>query len=85
MARIKGPRKVGRYTAEFKLKAVKLSQIDGVRVQDVADALEIHPFMLSKWRREVRQGRIRPRAEVKARHEFRDSWQRRLPASASPA
>ena len=38
MARIKGPRKVSRYTAEFKLKAVKLSQIDGVRVQDVADA-----------------------------------------------
>jgi quercetin dioxygenase-like cupin family protein len=31
VARIKGPRKVGRYTAEFKLKAVKLSQIDGVR------------------------------------------------------
>ena len=59
MARIKGPRKVSRYTAEFKLKAVKLSQIDGVRVQDVADALEIHPFMLSRWRKLAREGRIR--------------------------
>ena len=36
MARIKGLRKVHRYSAEFKLKAVKLSQIEGVRVQDVA-------------------------------------------------
>jgi transposase len=58
MARIRGPRKVSRYTAEFKLKAVKLSQIDGVGVQDVADALEIHPFMLSRWRKQAREGRI---------------------------
>ena len=39
MARIKGPRKIHRYSAEFKLKAVKLSQIEGVQVQDVADAV----------------------------------------------
>lgn len=64
MAARKGPRKLYRYSAEFKLKAVKLSQIEGVRVQDVADALEIHPFMLSRWRREVRDGRIRASAEV---------------------
>lgn len=64
MARIKGPRKVWRYTAEFKLKAVKLSQIEGVRVQDVADALEIHPFMLSRWRKLVREGRIRARIAI---------------------
>ena len=64
MAAKKGPRKLYRYSTEFKLKAVKLSQIDGVRVQDVADALELHPFMLSKWRREVRDGRIRASAEV---------------------
>lgn len=64
MARIKGPRKVNRYTAEFKLEAVKLSQIKGVQVQDVADALDIHPFMLSRWRKEVREGRIRGRAAV---------------------
>ncbi len=33
MAAMKGPRKVRQYTAESKLKAVKLSQIEGVRVQ----------------------------------------------------
>lgn len=64
MARMKGPRKVKKYTAEFKLKAVKLSQIDGVKVNDVADALEIHPFMLSKWRKDAREGKIRARVEI---------------------
>ena len=44
-----GPRKVQRYSLEFKLKAVKLSQLKGIEVQAVADALEIHPFMLSRW------------------------------------
>jgi len=61
MARIKGPRKVHRYSTEFKLKAVKLSSLAGVLVQDVADALDIHPFMLSRWRKEAREGRLRAR------------------------
>jgi transposase-like protein len=30
MAKIRGPRKVHRYSAEFKLKAVKLSDLAGV-------------------------------------------------------
>ena len=64
MARNKGPRKVQRYSAEFKLKAVKLSDLAGVLVQDVADALDIHPFMLSRWRKEAREGRLRARAPV---------------------
>jgi transposase len=64
MARIKGPRKIHRYTAEFKVKAVKLSELKGVQVQDVADALDIHPFMLSRWRKEVREGRFRARVAV---------------------
>ena len=48
-----GPKKVHRYSLEFKLKAVQLSQLKGVEVQAVADALEIHPFMLSRWRKEA--------------------------------
>ena len=59
-----GPRKVQRYSLEFKLKAVKLSQLAGVEVQAVAHALEIHPFMLSKWRKDVREGRLRGPAVV---------------------
>ncbi len=56
-----GPRKVQRYSLEFKLKAVKLSQLKGIEVQAVTDALEIHPFMLSRWRKEVRDGVLRGR------------------------
>jgi transposase len=56
-----GPKKVHRYSLEFKLKAVKLSQLKGVEVQAVADALEIHPFMLSRWRKEARDGVLRGR------------------------
>jgi transposase len=64
MGRTKGPRKISRYTAEFKVKAVKLSEVSGVLVQDVAEALDIHPFMLSRWRKEYREGRLRARAGV---------------------
>ena len=64
MARRVGPMKVRRYSLEFKLKAVKLSQLKGVEVQAVADALEIHPFMLSRWRKEARDGVLRGRVSV---------------------
>jgi transposase len=57
-----GPRKTQRYSPEFKLTAVRLSQQPGIQVQAVAAALDLHPFMLSKWRKEVRLGRIRGRA-----------------------
>ncbi len=59
-----GPAKVYRYSAAFKLKAVKLSSLEGVRIKDVADALDIHPFMLSKWRKQVRDGILRARVSV---------------------
>ena len=59
-----GPKKVRQYSLEFKLKAVKLSQLKGVEVQAVADALEIHPFMLSRWRKEARDGTLRGRVSV---------------------
>jgi transposase len=61
MGRPIGPRKVHRYSVEFKLTAVKLSGMPGVQVQTVADALDIHPFMLSRWRKEARDGNLRGR------------------------
>ncbi len=53
-----GPRTVYRYTDEFKATAVRLSQLPGVEVQDVAESLYIHPFMLSRWRKQAREGLI---------------------------
>jgi transposase len=35
--------------------AVRLSQRPGLQVKSVAAALEIHPFMISKWRKEARE------------------------------
>ena len=53
-----GPRTTPQYSERFKATAVKLSQLKGVQVQDVAAALYIHPFMLSRWRKQAREGLI---------------------------
>ena len=53
-----GPRTTYRYSAEFKSTAVRLSQIPGVAVGAVAESLYIHPFMLSLWRKQAREGLI---------------------------
>jgi transposase len=59
MPRAKRPRRTNKYSEEFKSKAVQLSNLKGVEVQDVAKALDIHPFMLSRWRKEYREGKIK--------------------------
>jgi len=40
------------------VKAVQLSLLEGVQVQEVAKTLDIHPFMLSRWRKEYREGKL---------------------------
>jgi transposase len=57
-----GPRKIAKYGERFKATAVKLSSLPGVLIQDVAAALDLHPFMLSLWRKQVREGVIVARA-----------------------
>jgi len=54
-----GPQKINSYGDEFKLRAVQLSNEPGILVKDVAQSLGIHPFMLSKWRKQVRDGLIK--------------------------
>jgi transposase len=53
-----GPRTTSKYSDRFKATAVKLSELPGVAVQDVAESLYIHPFMLSRWRKQMREGQI---------------------------
>ena len=53
-----GPRTTRKYSEEFKASAVRLSEMPGVAVQDVAKSLSIHPFMLSRWRKQARDGLI---------------------------
>ena len=58
MAKRTGPLKINQYGLDFKLRAVQLSNQPGVLVKDVAQSLDIHPFMLSKWRKQVRDGEL---------------------------
>jgi transposase len=64
MAAPVGPKKVHRYTVEFKIQAVRSSLHPEIQTQDVAHALDIHPFMLSKWKKDYREGRLKPAAEA---------------------
>jgi len=54
-----GKQRIQSYGLDFKLKAVQLSNQPGVLVKDVAESLDIHPFMLSKWRKQVRDGELK--------------------------
>lgn len=47
-----------RYTQSFKAEAVRLASQPSILVQDVAASLDIHPFMLSRWKKQVREGVI---------------------------
>ena len=58
MARPTGPRKIYRYSEAFRATAVRLSELSGVTVADVAQSLDVHPFLLSRWRRAAREGRL---------------------------
>ena len=58
MPKYNRPRKTWQYTKDFKVKAVKLSYQDGIQVQQVAEGLDIHPMMLSRWRKEYRDGKL---------------------------
>lgn len=58
MPRIKGPRKICQYGNEFKVMAVRLTHLPGVQVKDVAEELDIHPFMLSRLRKQYRDGKL---------------------------
>jgi transposase len=69
-----GPRKTRRYGDQFKATAVKLSSLPGVLINDVAAALDIHPFMLSLWRKQVRDGVIvakAPKIDVETKAELK--------------
>lgn len=59
MGKIKGPRKAHRYSDEFKIKAVCLSEQPGIFATEVADALGIHPILLYRWRTEFKQGKFK--------------------------
>jgi len=54
-----GRMKKHRYSSEFKVTAVRLANHPGIETQEVAAALNIHPFMLSRWKKEYREGKLK--------------------------
>jgi transposase len=58
MPRYTRPKKTWFYPVDFKIKAVELSLKDNVMSKDVAEALDIHPLMLCRWRKEYREGKF---------------------------
>ncbi len=62
MARPIVAKKVHHYSNEFKIQAVRLSLHPEIQTQDVAAALDIHPFMLSRWKKDYRDGKLKAQA-----------------------
>nr|WP_100641514.1 IS3 family transposase [Marinobacter salexigens] len=59
-------KKTKQYSTEFKVKAVEWSHQAHRSVKSVAEALDIHPFMLSRWRKEYREGKFAMKRVKKA-------------------
>ncbi len=58
MAQFTQHKKTLAYSKHFKMSAVLLSLLDTQSVKGVADSLDIHPYMLSRWRKEYREGKL---------------------------
>ena len=54
-----GRMKKHRYSSEFKVTAVRLASHPGIQTREVAAALNIHPFLLSRWKKEYREGKLK--------------------------
>ena len=61
-----------------------LKQVSGLQVKTVA-TLGIHPFMLSKWRKDVREGTIRGRLPESRAHLARAAVLSTLPGDTTLA
>jgi transposase len=77
-----GRMKKHRYSNEFKITAIRLAGLPGTLIQDVAKILDIHPIMLSRWKKEYREGKItggpHPDIENLAEMEEKVSEQKRI-------
>ena len=68
-------KKTQQYSTEFKVKAVEWSRQAHRSVKGVAEALDIHPFMLSRWRKEYREGKFAMKRVKKAPPEAKQKIQ----------
>ena len=52
------------YNYQFKHTAVSVSNHPAIQTQAVAEALEIHPFMLSRWKKQMRDGELKDNGQA---------------------
>ena len=58
MAKIHSRERVVEYSKEFKVKVVNLTELQGIQIKQICECLELHPFMVSRWRKQVRDGTL---------------------------
>ena len=75
MPRYTQPKKTWFYPVNFKIKAVELSLRNDILSKDVAQALDIHPLMLSRWRKEYREGKFK----IKQRYQSNSELMSKVP------
>ena len=65
------------YNYQFKHTAVSVSNHPYIQTQDVAEALSIHPFMLSRWKKQMREGVLKDNdQEARSRNELLEAKNR---------
>lgn len=58
MAKILSSERVLEYSKEFKVMVVRLTHLEDVQTKVIAQCLGLHPLMVSRWRKEVRDGKL---------------------------
>ena len=73
------------YSLEFKLQAVLLSGHPDIQSKEVAELLNIHPFMLSRWKKEMKDKKLTgrkiisiPKADLQAATKKIDKLEKQL-------
>ena len=58
MPKILSAERVLEYSAEFKVRVVKLTLELDVKTIDIANVLGLHPVMIYRWRQEYKEGKF---------------------------
>lgn len=62
------------YNYQFKHTAVSVANHPTIQTQAVAEALNIHPFMLSRWKKQMRDGTLADNdKEARSKSELQDA------------
>ena len=62
------------YNYQFKHTAVSVANHPEIQTQCVAEALDIHPFMLSRWKKQMRDGDLHDNdKEARSKSELLDA------------